>query len=158
MLLVDELDGQVRRILKGKTVSLSKAKIFDFTFALAIFSVLIIGIAWDFNSYQIDTTNILSKSLEEKVNFLVEQSAINRNNKILWYLPGMIFVMLAFLLIIEFKPITRIVRSTNISAFYWGDATEKYDNYLGRREKIKWGVIVAFVVSVAASVAASWIL
>lgn len=157
LLLIDELDGQVKRILKGKAVSLTKAKILDFIFALALFSVLLIGIAWDANKPQIDTAQILSKSLEEKINFLVEQSTSNKSNKVLWYLPGMTFVMLSLILIIELKPITRIVRSSNISAFYWGDATQKYDAYVDKREKIKWGVIIAFVVSVAASVVAAWL-
>lgn len=99
LLLIDELDGQVKRILKGKAVSLTKAKILDFIFALALFSVLLIGIAWDANKPQIDTAQILSKSLEEKINFLVEQSTSNKSNKVLWYLPGMTFVMLSLILI-----------------------------------------------------------
>lgn len=150
-LLIDELDTQVQRIIKGKSTSVFKARILDLVVALSVLIVLLSGIAWNTLTSQYDTQNLLASTLDNKVDFLVGEAVERHNTKTIWFIPGMAMVMIFFLVVLEFKPITKLVKASNTSVFYWGDMIPIYDAYVQKRTRIKWGVVIAFVVSLAAS-------
>ncbi len=150
-LLIDELDTQVKRIIKEKPASLLKAKALDLVVALMILIILMGGIAWNVTDAQINLQEVLANDLDTKINFLVEQEVQRNNSSVIWLIPGMAMTMLIFFFALEFKPITKLVRVSNTSVFYWGDMVSIYDSYIQKRSRIKWGVMIAFVVSLAAT-------
>ncbi len=154
-LLIDELDTQVQRLIKGKSISLFKAKIIDLVVALAFILILVGGFAWNTENSQINLEELLASTIEQKVDFLVEQGVKRKNTSSIWFIPGMAMTMLIFLFILEFKPITKLVHASNTSVFYWGDMIPVYDTYVQKRTRIKWSIIIAFGVSLSASLAGS---
>lgn len=150
-LLIDELDSQIQRIIKEKPIPILKAKIFDLLIALGLLLSLAIGATLNLMEPAIDLQEIVSKSTEIKINFLVEQE-INRNNsKRIWFIPIILIAMIGFISFLEIRPITRLARSSNASVFYWGDMIVKHDSYIQKISRFKWGVIIALLVSSASS-------
>lgn len=150
-LLIDELDGQVQRILKEKPISQTKAKIIDSAIVLGLLLVVAIGIAINLSNQSLDSADILHKSIETKIDFLVQQEIDRKNSKFHWSIPISIIVLFTFMSLLEAKPISRLAKSKNASVFYWGDAIVKYDKYIQKLNKLKWGVGIAFLVSSASS-------
>lgn len=150
-LLIDELDTQIQRVAKEKPTSIFKAKAVDLIFALSILTLLVTAIALNIDDSPINVKELLKGDITQKINYLVEQSANKQKIAYVWFLPGMAGSMLFFLFALEFKPITKLVKISNMSVFYWGDMISVYDSYLQKKIRIKWGVIIAFAVSLAAT-------
>lgn len=156
-LLLDELDTQVQRIIKNKPTSIIKAKVIDLAVALLLLSIFMGVVVWNSVDSQLDLQSIMTYSMEEKIDFLVEQQVEKNNIKSIWFIPGLALMMLIFLFVLEFKPITKLVKASNTSVFYWGDMVAVYDSYIQKLTRIKWSVIVAFVVSLAATLVGSFV-
>ncbi len=152
-LLFDELDGQVQRILLQKPI---KKNIISFMNTIAALSMLIIPFIVIFlysNNWKTGRAaadNITTKSIDQKLNYLIEKSFVNLESLI----PILFFLfcsLVAFFLILEFKPISKLLNLGQVSVFYWGDITESYDKRLAKLSRFKWGIIIAFIVSLAAT-------
>ena len=150
-LLVDELDTQVQRLINKESTSLMKARLFDLVLAIITFTVLVSGSLWYINSSKIEIPNVLTKSLEEKVNFLVQQE-VAQNSDVYIVMPMFLLSLIIFLFLIEFKIITKLIMASNISVFYWGDFIQIHDDFTQKILRIKWGIGIGFIVSLAASI------
>lgn len=156
-LLIDELDTQVQRIIKNKPSFLAKFYAVDMVFAILVFTILFSVLAFSMPERQLDLQALQAESIDKKINFLVEKT-LNQYNTTLILMPYFAVGVMLFLALIEFRPIKRLVKIMDMSTFYWGDMVKIYDAHLHRRSQIKWGVIIAFIVSLAASFVASWII
>jgi hypothetical protein len=87
-------------------------------------------------------------SIDQKINFLVERNLENRKlDKFGIYAPSVVFLPLMIFL---FSLKTRAF--SPVDTFYWGKEMSKYDSAKSLRDKIWWGVIVALVVGVIATI------
>lgn len=156
-LLVDELDTQIQRIIKNKSRSIVNGRLLDASFGILSFIALSIWFAFRKHKEAIDVEALLQKGVEDKVNYLVEVTARADNSEVYLFIPGLFIGMLFFIFLIDYNPLSKLLKLTNLSVFYWGDMISTYDASIQKRSRIKWGVIVAFVVSLAASFVGSWV-
>jgi hypothetical protein len=93
-------------------------------------------------------TVIASKDVDAKLNFLIDSRTTQDVGPVKWYFAGMfaLFVMLYF-------SGSFLDRAYPRNIFYWGKQAQAYDRLLGIREKVVWGVVIAFVIGIASSVA-----
>lgn len=156
-LLIDELDSQVQRVIKNKPSRLINIYALDMMVGLFILTIIMSGVIFYNPEKQVNVELLKASDIEQKLNFLIEKVA-NQHNTTMFIMPYFFIGMITFVFFLEFKPIKRLMKSMDISTFYWGDMMQIYDAYLHRRSQIKWGVIIAFIVSLAASFVASWFL
>ena len=90
---------------------------------------------------------IESKDAQTKLNFLIEHRP---NNYDLGKVSNFaVSFMAIFFLFIFIGPILDKAFPRNI--FYWGKAAQAYDLLLKTREKVIWGVLVSFIIGIAAT-------
>jgi len=91
---------------------------------------------------------IEAKDAQTKLNFLIEHRP--NDNYDLWEVSNIAVPLLSiFFLIIFIGPILDKAFPRNI--FYWGKAAQTYDLLLKTREKVIWGVLVSFLIGIAAT-------
>ena len=61
------------------------------------------------------------------------------------------------MLVVEMKPISKILNWLDRSVFYWKDQQQAFDAYSSTITKVKWGIVIAFFVSLAASILVAWL-
>ena len=90
---------------------------------------------------------IEARDAQTKLNFLIEHRPNNYDLEKFsnWGAP---FLALFFLLIFIGQILDKAF-PRNI--FYWGRAAQKYDLLLRKREKVVWGVLVSFLIGIAAT-------
>lgn len=91
---------------------------------------------------------IASTDLHAKLNFLIETRASQDPGPYKWYIAGM-FALLIGLFFIG----ALLDRAYPRNVFYWGKQAQTYDRLLRLREKIVWGIVIAFVIGIASTVA-----
>ncbi|USE70052.1 hypothetical protein CTT31_13360 [Pseudoalteromonas maricaloris] len=139
-LLVDELDTQIQRILKNKSRSFIPSRILDASFGIILMIASLFWFALRKQKENIDIEALFLKGTEDKINYLVKEIAEKNNNSSdLFILPIMFTGILVFILLLEFKPLSKLLKLTNLSVFYWGDMISIYDASLQKRSRIKWG-------------------
>jgi hypothetical protein len=92
-----------------------------------------------------------SSDVHAKLNFLIEARVGHDPGPMKWYLVAMIagLVVLFFLGSLLDKAYPRNV-------FYWGKLAQAHDRLLSLREKIVWGIVIAFVIGIASTVAVDY--
>lgn len=106
----------------------------------------ILGVVLFTNRLEFDISN---SSIEQKIDFLVESQLSNSSNSsFLEY--WLYFIIFSFFLFVSI--ITNIFSSPY--TFYWGKGVTRYDAAKSMREKIFWGIVVAFIIGVFGSLLA----
>jgi hypothetical protein len=91
---------------------------------------------------------IKSTDIQQKLNFLIESRSEAQNiGAMKYYLMAMMGVMATLLFA---GGVLDRLYPRNI--FYWGKAARAYDRLLNIREKVMWGVVIAFVIGIASTV------
>jgi hypothetical protein len=89
-----------------------------------------------------------STDVQQKLNFLIENRVASESiGPMKYYLIGMVVVMAVILFI---GGVLDRVCPRNL--FYWGKGARAYDRLLQVREKVMWGVVIAFVIGIASTV------
>ncbi|WP_343740441.1 hypothetical protein [Delftia tsuruhatensis] len=90
---------------------------------------------------------IASSDVNAKLNLLIDLRITQDTGLVKWYIFAMIavFVVLFFLGSLLDKMFPRNV-------FYWGKLAQTYDRRVNLREKIVWGIVIAFVIGIASTV------
>jgi len=70
--------------------------------------------------------------------------------------PLMMLFLLTFIAVVELHPFSRIAKKLQRPVFYWGDAASEHDRVAELAGRVKWGVGIAFIVSVIAGVLTAW--
>jgi hypothetical protein len=150
-LLIDELDTQVQRTLNKTPFPWLQSRFLDlFTAAIVVFAFALAA-TWFSIAAAPDISKLLALSTDEKLNYLVKQ-AVNRNlAQNLTVIPAFAIGIVFLFFFIEFRPASKLVEAFNSSVFYWGDMVAAYDARKQTQSRIMWGVLVAFLVSIAAA-------
>ncbi len=94
---------------------------------------------------------IASNDLHSKLNFLIETRTSQDPGPFKWYLAGMFALLISLFFI---GPLLDRAYPRNI--FYWGKQAQAYDRLLQLREKVVWGIVIAFVIGIASTVAVDY--
>lgn len=155
-LLISELDQQMTRVRQKRTFRALTLRAAD---SLAAFSAggaflvtFLLTTGWTLRlaSGAADMTGGLGA--RELLSLAVVHSSP------LWIWGG---VMTCFALLFatnEYRPVSRFAGSVDQSVFHWGDGVEAYRRSRAWQSAVLWSVLVAFVVSLAASAVATWLM
>lgn len=91
---------------------------------------------------------LASADVHQKLNYLITQRHEADPEHLSYFMGGMFVLM--FLMFFVGATLDRIF-PRNI--FYWGKAAASHDRLLKTREKVIWGVLIAFVIGIASTVA-----
>lgn len=94
---------------------------------------------------------VASSDVQAKLNLLIESRVGQDPGPLKWYLVAMVamLVVLFFLGSLLDKAFPRNI-------FYWGKLAQTHDRLLGLREKVVWGIVIAFVIGIASTVAVDY--
>jgi uncharacterized membrane protein len=94
---------------------------------------------------------LASNDVQAKLNLLIESRLGQDPGPLKWYL-----VALVALLVILFFLGSLLDKAYPRNIFYWGKLAQAYDRLLGLREKVVWGIVIAFVIGIASTVAVDY--
>ncbi len=158
-LLSDELDTQIRRSLHGRQATLGRSRILDVlgisvilaAVVLVSFRVILAG------QPELSHEAIAAMSPDER-SIKTLDTLVQSGRRAWLFAPILALGMITTLLVVELRPVSRLVRWLQRSVFYWGDMATQYDNYERMVGRVKWGLIVAFIVSLAGSLVAAGVI
>ena len=159
-LLADELDSQVCRVLTTSQIFgvfssyLLDPIVFFSLGAIALFYFIFLS---SHLSPILNADQIQSMTIDARTQKLLEL-AVEKHSQSGWLLPITMIVMALVLAFLGFRPISRIMEKMSRSVFYWGDIISVHDAFERRVLQIKWGVIVAFIVSLVASIIGAFVM
>jgi hypothetical protein len=96
-------------------------------------------------------TVLASNDVQAKLNLLIETRVSQDVGPMKWYLIAMIAALVAL-----FFLGTLLDKAYPRNVFYWGKLAQTHDRLLGLREKVTWGVVIAFVIGIASTVAVDY--
>jgi hypothetical protein len=152
VLVSDEIDVQIKRTLNSGRLKYLKSRAFDFTTVLIILGVsaILISIFLLSATATYSSADIARMSLEERTSRMMEiLVARDRSQGIALSIFAVVLLVTAVLT--QFTPLSRLAKWWDRSVFYWGDMASDYDKFTAMMTRIKWGLVIAFGVSVLAS-------
>lgn len=93
---------------------------------------------------------IQALTVDERTQRILEMVS-TKHDRSDWLLPITLVVMAPVMAVIGLRPFSRILQQSSRSVFYWGDTVPIHDAFERRITRVEWGVGVAFVVSLLAS-------
>lgn len=150
-ILGEELETQAKRTHTYKDRPWLQSGLADVLLGISIVAMAMLALAI-LNPTQAlgdtsDISKILTSTLEQKVNWLIEQQA--RKSKLALSLAP-IAAIFPLMILVQTKPIAALSRLLQRSTFYWGDAKNRHDTHIELMKNVKWVVIIGFVISVVA--------
>jgi hypothetical protein len=151
-LLAEDLGNQLQRILRPKKFPWLRRNPIVLEMGVLFILIAITLAIMGYHALQgtpgLSDAQIARLTIDEKITKLL---IINRygGQGLIGMAIGsalMIFVLIA----VEWRPITKLLNWFDRSFFYWGDEKQSFDRYTDRITRVKWGVIIAFLVSLAA--------
>ena len=152
-LLAEDMDAQLQRTFRPRRFAwLRRNPFMDMGVCWLIIAIpmALLGF-WLYRAHPGPTpAEITQLSIDEKLTKLLTSGGYGD--------PGLLAISLAWvfmalmMLVAEMRPITKLFAWSDRSVFYWGDAKQAFDNYSSTMAKVKWGVIIAFLVSIAGSI------
>jgi hypothetical protein len=156
-LFSDELDSQIQRTLTKYALSFFKSRIIEIATLLFVGAILVFCVsALTIKEPTLPLDAIQKMTTEMKIQKLLELHT-QEQNKINWFIPLLMVSWSLILASIEIRPISRIYEKFYRSVFYWGDMKTDFDRFKNRVNYIKWGIIIAFIVSLLAGIAIKFI-
>lgn len=150
-LLADDLDTQVQRTLKKRSVPFFSSRTFETMvfFIIGAFLMLLLSFAYTSKSLDITMESIQTMTIELKIQKILEILS-KQEARVNWFLPSIMFTWVLIFALIEIRPISRIIEKLNCSVFYWGDMKTIYDNFINKVKRFKWGIVIALIISILA--------
>ena len=158
-LLADELDGQVGRILKGRVFRFLPRHSIDIFLISLVAACLLMWASWTtFHSMQppLRMQQIVAMSPDQRSIEMLKILSWKRGASD-YSAPIMMLFLAVTIALIEIRPLSRLLDKASRSVFYWGDMVGIHDRYQKKAQLVKWGIIVAFAVSLLASITATHI-
>ncbi|WP_423459471.1 hypothetical protein [Ottowia sp. VDI28] len=153
LLAADVKDYVNSEILKFRSFSFDSTLSSKHTFPLLMLPFLFISISGIKESPKGEAVAAIleSSDVQAKLNFLIESRLGQNPGPIKWYFVAMIviFVILFFLGTLLDKAYPRNI-------FYWGKLAQAHDRLVSLREKFVWGVVIAFVIGIASTIAVDY--
>ena len=157
-LLADELDSQIQRTLTKATLpTLPRGAVDIFAMTAASFGVLllVLYLCWR-GSPGLSREEIEALDVEHAVHRLLLMQ-VRTETTGLWFVAGAWLAMMGLLLGSMFRPVSRLMEKTNMSVFHWGDMVPAYERLQRTVARVKWGLGIAFIVSVLAGLVTSFL-
>lgn len=140
-------------VLKFRSFSFDSAMSSKNIFPFLMLPFMLISISGIKESPKAETVAavLASNDVQAKLNLLIESRAGQDPGPLKWYLVAMfaVLVILFFLGSLLDKAYPRNI-------FYWGKLAQAYDRLLSLREKVVWGIVIAFVIGIASTVAVDY--
>jgi len=153
-LMADELDSQIRRVLtKSPILGFFPSRLADpiVFFSLGALALFYLTFLTTRLSPILNADQIQSMTIDARTQKLLEL-AVEKHSSSSWVLPISLVVMALVFAFLGLRPISRVIEKMSRSVFYWGDIIPVHDAFEKRVLQIKWSVIVAFIVSLVASI------
>lgn len=152
LLASDIKDYISSEVLRFRSFSFDDALSSRIVFPLLMLPFLLISIsAMDSPSPEAVSSVLASNDVHEKLDFIINNRANQRVEPTRWYLIAMLVILGVLFFLGSFLD---KVYPRNI--FYWGKLAHAHDRVLSLREKIVWGVVIAFVIGIASAVAVEY--
>jgi len=154
-LVADDLGTQSQRVLTKTVPLFFLSRAFDSIVFISLGTIaiaLILWFAWPFPS-RFSNDQIVNMTTEQRTIELLKISSSRVRIADLAIL-GPPFIYPIIILLIYLRPLSRALAKTYTSVFYWGDMVPVYDGNAKKLSQIKWGVIIAFIVSLLGSILA----
>jgi hypothetical protein len=150
--LADELDAQIARTqISSRFLDIATSRRVD----IAAFFFVMVSAAGVLASLFAPAATLppatYRLSVDDKLNSLLDATT-TRNLFVYWSVPFIVISIAAGILLAELHPLAVIFSSLRRSSFYWGDEIEEFDKHEKFISNVKWGIVVAFIVSVVAGV------
>lgn len=94
---------------------------------------------------------LATTDLQAKLDFLIKTRASQDPSSLKWYFPSMIVVLITL-----FFSGSLLDKAYPRNIFYWGKLALAHDRLVSLRDKIVWGIGIAFVIGIASTVAVDY--
>lgn len=151
-LLADDIDTQVQRTLRRKSlVSFIPPRFIDGVVLFLFLSILFFSLTYlsAQGPPELTSEQIKIMAADERLQKILELM-VKKHETRDWILPISLFFWSFCFAFLGLRPISRLLKKISRSVFYWGDMIAVNDRYEKRVSHIKWGIIVAFIVSLLA--------
>jgi hypothetical protein len=91
---------------------------------------------------------VAGNDVNAKLNLLIESRASQDVGPMKWYFGGMLLILIVLYLLGSI-----LDKAYPRNVFYWGKQAQAYERLLRNREKVVWGIVIAFVIGIASTVA-----
>lgn len=156
ILLTDELDNQIKRILIKSPFSFLSYRYIDFIIfpiLIAVGSIVLFFIAQEVKPL-LSIGQIKSLTMEERSIKILEILASKKPTNDFLIYPVMMIASAIMFVILEIKPLNKLFNKIFRSVFHWGDMARVYDKDEKLYNSIKWIIIIGFIISLIASIIA----
>jgi len=159
MLLTDELDTQIRRVLKKKPLFRTpEPPMADLIFLFVVGGLGIVLASTITPLFEPELTIELINSMtsEEQIQKLLELRVEGKGSTRLKIMFLVLLVAVSFL-VIGLSPISRFLEKLTRSVFYWGDMIATHDQLETKINRIKWGIGITLIISIIAGIIVNWL-
>lgn len=160
-LLADELETQIKRTLRKKPFSFLSHSTIDGIFIVAIFLLALHylpGLIFKTPHYDITPQQIIQMPQEDILRKTLEVVVTKQNSSGTSFY-ALVFIIVGLMVLIEKLPMpSKIISQCNQAVFYWGDAIQRHEKLERTLGRVKWGLIIAFGVSLLATLVGAAIL
>ncbi|MBC7860521.1 MAG: hypothetical protein H7Z39_17465 [Burkholderiaceae bacterium] len=96
---------------------------------------------------------LANNDVQAKLNLLIESQSRSSQDPTMfkWYIGAMIALFAVFLFLGSL-----LDKAYPRNIFYWGKLAQAHDRLVSLREKIVWGIVIAFVIGIASTVAVDY--
>lgn len=153
-LLVSDIKDYVNsEVLKFRSFSFDSAMGSKNVFPLLMIPIIVIGFTGIKGLPKEETVAsvLASSDVQAKLNLLIESRVGQDPGPMKWYL-----VAVAIMLVVLFFLGSFLDKAYPRNIFYWGKLAQSHDRLLRLREKVIWGIIIAFVIGIASTVAVDY--
>lgn len=154
VIVADEVAMQISRCVRKRWLRLKANASMDLALLITMFGLITVGLIVYFSSQPPSLTDdqISAMTMAEQLEILLKRSVSNEKLTTVWTVPMGIFLMSVVAALVDKRPLSLLLRKINRSVFLWGDMIPVYRQYEAALSRWKWGVGVAFLISVIASV------
>jgi hypothetical protein len=153
-LLASDIKDYVNsEVLKFRSFSFDSAMSSRSVFPLLMLPFLFLSISGIKESPKAETVAavLASSDVQAKLNLLIESRVGQDPSPLKWYLVAMVAV-----LVVLFFIGSLLDKAYPRNIFYWGKLAQAHDRLLSLREKVVWGIVIAFVIGIASTLAVDY--
>jgi len=104
------------------------------------------------------SAQIAGMSQDESMHKVLELLVSRERYGVIALQASMLITMAVMIVLIEVRPLARLIQKMSHSVFYWGDMVQIHDHFQKLVSKVRWGIVIAFIVSLIASLVGGVIL
>ena len=159
-LLTDELDSQVKRLLRGRISRWLPQRSADVVVFTIIFGLSLAALASMVTNAPpaIDPSSIDAMTTDNKIDAMVRLFATKKSAHEIWIIPISLIVVGSMIWLVELRPIGKIMDKVSRSVFYWGDMIPLWDKQQSRLSIIKWVILAGFIISLMATIVGGYLM